>query len=74
MWPYFFVFLGAFLFDVVPFPFLPAFTWMVLLQVQYGLSIWPVLFIGVAGSMLGRYLLTLYIPMISGNYFKPAKN
>ena len=73
-WPYLFVFLGAFLFDVVPFPFLPAFTVMIFLQVRYGLPMWPVLFIGVAGSILGRYLLTLYIPALSGKYFKPAKN
>ena len=73
-WPYLFVFLGALLFDVVPFPFLPAFTVMIFLQVRYGLPVWPVLFIGVAGSILGRYLLTLYIPVLSGKYFKPAKN
>ena len=73
-WPYLFVFLGALLFDVVPFPFLPAFTVMIFLQVRYGLPIWPVLFIGVAGSILGRYLLTLYIPALSGKYFRPAKN
>ena len=73
-WPYLFVFLGAFLFDVVPFPFLPAVTVMIFLQVRYGLPVWPVLFLGVAGSILGRYLLTLYIPVLSGKYFKPAKN
>ena len=72
--PYLFVFLGALLFDVVPFPFLPAFTVMIFLQVRYGLPIWPVLFIGVAGSILGRYFLTLYIPALSGKYFRPAKN
>ena len=38
-WPYLFVFLGALLFDVVPFPFLPAFTVMIFLQVRYGLPI-----------------------------------
>jgi hypothetical protein len=74
VWPYLFVFLGALLFDIVPFPFLPAFTVMIFLQLRYGLSLWPVLFIGVAGSILGRYLLTLYIPVLSGKYFKPAKN
>jgi membrane protein DedA with SNARE-associated domain len=67
-------FWGAFLFDVVPFPFLPAFTVMIFLQVRYSLSLWPVLCIGVAGSILGRYLLTRYIPALSGKYFKPAKN
>ena len=74
VWQYFLVFLGAFLFDVVPFPFPPAFTIMVFLQIYYDLNIWLVVFIGVAGSLLGRYVLTLYIPYIAGNLFKPAKN
>lgn len=73
-WQYFLVFLGAFLFDVVPFPFPPAFTIMVFLQIHYDLNIWLVVFIGVAGSLLGRYVLTLYIPHLAGNLFKPAKN
>ena len=74
MWPYFLVFLGAFLFDVVPFPFLPAFTIMLFLQVIFHLDLWTVICIGVAGSILGRYVLTLYIPLLSEKYFKPAKN
>ena len=75
MWvPYLFVFLGALLFDVVPFPFLPAFTIMIYLQVHYHLEVWAVLFLGVAGSILGRYLLTLYIPLLSGRYFNTSKN
>ena len=73
-WPYLVVFLGAFLFDVVPFPFPPAFTIMVFLQMMYGLNIWWVIGIGVAGSILGRYVLTLYIPMLSARIFNPAKN
>ena len=75
MWvPYLFVFLGALLFDVVPFPFLPAFTVMIYLQVHYHLEVWAVLFLGVAGSILGRFLLTLYIPLLSGRYFNVSKN
>jgi membrane protein YqaA with SNARE-associated domain len=73
-WQYFLVFLGAFLFDVVPFPFPPAFTIMVFLQIYFDLNIWLVIFIGVAGSIFGRYVLTLYIPYIAGNVFKPSKN
>ena len=73
-WHYLFVFLGAFLFDVVPFPFPPAFTIMVFLQIVFGLNIWVVIAIGVAGSILGRYVLTLYIPFIAGKIFNPAKN
>ena len=74
VWPYVFVFLGALLFDVVPFPFLPAFTVMVFLQVKYRLAVWAVLLLGVSGSILGRYLLTRYVPALAGRYFNAAKN
>src|SRR5476651_489595 len=73
-WQYLLVFFGAFLFDVVAFPFPPAFTVMVFLQIKFGLNIWLVIVIGVAGSILGRYILTLYIPFLAGKIFKPAKN
>ena len=68
------VFLGAFLFDVVPIPFPPAFTIMVFLQIMFDLNIWWVIVIGVAGSILGRYILTLYIPFLAGKIFKKSKN
>jgi membrane protein DedA with SNARE-associated domain len=73
-WQYCLVFLGALLFDIVPFPFLPAFTIMIFLQIFFDLNLWACIFIGVAGSILGRYILTLYIPYLSASYFKPAKN
>jgi membrane protein YqaA with SNARE-associated domain len=68
------VFIGSFLFDVVPIPFPPAFTIMVFLQIMFGLNIWLVIVIGVAGSILGRYILTLYIPLPAGKIFKRSKN
>ena len=73
-WQYCLVFLGALLFDIVPFPFLPAFTIMIFLQLYFHLNLWAVICIGVAGSILGRYILTLYIPYISNAYFRPSKN
>lgn len=73
-WQYVLVFIGSFLFDVVPIPFPPAFTIMVFLQILFGLDIWWVIAIGVAGSVLGRYLLTLYIPLLAGRVFKKAKS
>ncbi len=73
-WQYALVFVGALLFDIVPFPFLPAFTIMIFLQIVFKLNLWAVICIGVAGSILGRYILSLYIPHISNKYFKPAKN
>lgn len=73
-WQYLLVFIGAFLFDVVAIPFPPAFTIMVFLQIMFDLNIWWVIVIGVAGSILGRYILTLYIPFLSGKIFKKSKN
>jgi len=73
-WIFALVFLGAFLFDVVPIPFPPAFTIMVFLQIMFDLNIWWVIVVGVAGSILGRYVLTLYIPFLAGKIFKKSKN
>jgi len=73
-WHYLLVFIGSFLFDVVPIPFPPAFTIMVFLQIMFGLNIWMVIVIGVAGSIVGRYILTLYIPFLAGRIFKRSKN
>jgi membrane protein YqaA with SNARE-associated domain len=72
-WQYLLVFIGSFLFDVVPIPFPPAFTIMVFLQIMFGLNIWMVIGFGVAGSILGRYILTLYIPSLAGRIFKRSK-
>jgi membrane protein DedA with SNARE-associated domain len=73
-WQYLLVFIGAFLFDVVPIPFPPAFTIMIFLQIVYDLNIWWVIIIGVVGSIIGRYTLTLYIPILAGRIFKQSKN
>jgi membrane protein YqaA with SNARE-associated domain len=73
-WQYLLVFIGSFLFDVVPVPFPPAFTIMVFLQIMFDLNIWWVISIGVVGSILGRYVLTLYIPFLSGKFFKKSKS
>lgn len=73
-WQYALVFIGALMVDVVPLPLPPAFTVMVFLQIVYDLNIWAVIGIGVAGSILGRYILTLYIPKLSGKMFKQTKN
>ena len=73
-WQYVMVFLGAVLMDITPLPLPPAFTIMILLQIMFDLPVWPVIVIGVIGSILGRYILTLYIPMISSRIFKKSKN
>jgi len=68
------VFIGALLFDIVPFPFLPAFTIMVFLQITFNLDVWWVLILGVIGSVLGRYILTLYTSLIAKKYINQSKN
>lgn len=73
-WEYLLVFLGALIFDIVPFPFLPAFTIMVFLQITFDLNVWPVLIFGVMGSVLGRYILTLYTPYIANKFITKSKN
>ena len=73
-WQYFLVFLGALLFDIVPFPFPPAFTIMVFLLIVFKLNVWWVIIIGVIGSILGRYILLLYAPLLAKMYLKESKN
>ena len=73
-WKYLVVFVSSLGVDVVPFPLPPACTVMIFLQIQYHLPIWPVIFVGVAGSIAGRYILTLYIGSVSARIFKKEKN
>ena len=73
MW-YILVFIAAYVVDVVPFIGPPAWTVMVFFQMRYGLNIWIVLAAGVLGSTLGRYCLSLYIPVLSKKIIKAQKN
>ena len=73
-WHYALVFLGSVAVDVVPFPLPPAFTVMMILQIAFDLNIWIVIGVGVVGSIVGRTVLSLYIPKVSGKLFKRAKN
>ena len=70
---YLFVFVAALLVDLVPFVGPPAWVAMVFFQMKYGLNIWLVLVAGVIGSTLGRYLLSLYIPALSGKFISVNK-
>lgn len=74
MWYYLFVFVAAFLVDLLPFLGPPAWTVMVFFQMKFDLNIWYVLIFGVLGSALGRYTLFLYIPYLSNRYIKVEKN
>jgi membrane protein DedA with SNARE-associated domain len=73
-WQYAFVFLAAVLVDITPLPLPPAFTVMILLQIIFNLHIWPVIIVGVTGSIIGRLILTLYIPTVADRIFRQDKN
>jgi uncharacterized membrane protein YdjX (TVP38/TMEM64 family) len=73
-WEYLIVFMGAMLMDITPLPLPPAFTVMILFQVTFGLPVWSVIGFGVAGSILGRAILSLYIPSVSDRIFNEREN
>src|SRR5688572_30703902 len=71
---YLVVFVASFLVDLVPIIGPPAWTVMVFLAVKFDLNLWGVLAVGVPASALGRYVLSLYIPKLSGRLLKTHKN
>jgi membrane protein DedA with SNARE-associated domain len=73
-WQYVLVFIGAMLVDITPVPLPPAFTIMIFLQIKFDLNIWLVIVVGVAGSIIGRYVLTLYVSKLSGKLLNKATN
>jgi membrane protein YqaA with SNARE-associated domain len=73
-WHYILVFLGALFFYIVPFPFPPAFSMMMFFQILFDSNVWVAILVGVAGSVLGRYILLLYSPLFAKKYLKPSKN
>ena len=64
MWPYLLVFFAALAVDTIPVFAPPAWILLVVLLVKFKLNPWLTVAIGVAGSTVGRYILTRYIPMI----------
>jgi uncharacterized membrane protein YdjX (TVP38/TMEM64 family) len=73
-WQYLIIFMGAMLMDITPLPLPPAFTVMIIFQLVFGLPVWPVIVAGVAGSIIGRAVLSMYIPSISHRIFNEKEN
>jgi membrane protein DedA with SNARE-associated domain len=46
---------------------------MILCLVMFDLNIWVVLAVGMAGSLMGRFILTLYMPGLTEKLFRKAK-
>src|SRR4051812_2813981 len=74
MWTYLLVFLAALVVDTIPVFAPPAWTVLVLLLLVFHLNPWLVVIIGVTGSTLGRYLLSLYIPKVSSALVNRREN
>ncbi len=72
MW-YLVVFLSALAVDLIPLIAPPAWTVAVFLLVKFHLNPLLVLPLCVAGSTLGRYLMSLYIPRFAGLFIKRHK-
>jgi len=73
MWQYLAVFLAALLVDAIPLIAPPAWTVAVFLLVKFHLNPWLVVPLCVAGSTLGRYSMSLYIPRFADFVMKRHK-
>lgn len=71
---YLWVFLASLAVDLVPIIGPPAWTVMVLLLMRFDLNPWLVLAAGVPGSVLGRYVLSLYTPWLLKKVLRRRKN
>jgi len=67
------VFLVSLAVDLIPFFGPPAWVGMMLLMLKFDLNPWLVLAVGVPGSVLGRYLLSQFVPKITDHTVKRQK-
>jgi len=68
------MFFAALATDLIPVIGPPVWTVMVFMLVKYDLNPWLVLAVGVPGSVLGRYGLSLYAAKFLGKIIKQTKN
>ena len=67
------VFFASLAVDLIPFFGPPAWVAMVFFMLKFELNPWLVLAVGVPGSVLGRYVLSRFVPKISDHTFKRQK-
>src|SRR4029450_10071184 len=67
-------FVSAPLVDTVPVFAPPAWTILAFIIVKWKPNPWGIIAAGAAGSVIGRYLLTLYMPRVSAKIFRPSEN
>ncbi len=73
-WLYLAVFAASLAVDLIPFLGPPAWMAMVFFMTKFELNPWLVLAAGVPGSVLGRYVLSVFMPKISDRVMKKHKS
>jgi membrane protein YqaA with SNARE-associated domain len=71
---YFAAFAVALVVDTVPVFAPPAWTILAFIIVKYKPNPWGIIAAGAIGSVIGRYILTLYMPRISARIFRRWEN
>ncbi|HYG75713.1 MAG TPA: hypothetical protein VEK08_11970 [Planctomycetota bacterium] len=67
-------FLSAILIDSIPVFAPPAWTVLVFFVVKFDLNVWIVALLGVVGTTIGRYILSVYMPLLGNKIFAPKEN
>jgi len=67
-------FAAALLVDTIPVFAPPAWTILAFIIVKWKPNAWGIIAAGALGSVIGRYILTLYMPHVSGKIFRPSEN
>jgi len=65
---------AALLVDTIPVFAPPAWTILAFIIVKWKPSPWGIIAAGAIGSVIGRYILTLYMPRVSTKIFRPSEN
>jgi hypothetical protein len=71
---YFTAFAAALLVDTIPVFAPPAWTILAFIIVKWKPNAWGIIAAGALGSVIGRYILTLYMPHVSAKIFRASEN
>ena len=67
-------FAAALAVDTVPIFAPPAWTILAFIIIKWRPNPWAIIAAGAIGSVIGRYVLTLYMPKVSSKIFRPREN
>lgn len=71
---YLVAFAAALLVDTIPVFAPPAWTILAFMIIKWNPNPWGIIAAGALGSVIGRYILTLYMPHVSAKIFRPSEN